>query len=63
MVKIITVCGSTKYRKEIKEWAWAATKEGQMVLFSPFAKEEYPDLEAYRDTLEQIHFLHARKRI
>lgn len=53
--EVVTVIGSTKYRKEIKEWAWEQTKKGRLILFAPFAKEEIPGLENFRDELEIQH--------
>ncbi len=54
--KIITVLGSTKFRKEITAWAWEKTKEGNLMLFAPFAKEEMDEVESNRDMLESQHF-------
>jgi hypothetical protein len=58
--QIITVLGSTKYRKQIIAWAWQKTKLEYLVLFAPFAKEEIPDVEAYRNELELQHFQKIR---
>lgn len=58
--KIWTILGSTKYRKEIKQFAWELTIQGCLVHFAPFAKEENKDLEDYRDILESIHFQKIR---
>jgi len=58
--KVITVLGSTKFRKEINEWAWEKTKKGYLVLTAPFAKEEIPELENYRVLLEGIHYQKIR---
>ena len=52
---VITIIGSTKYREEIKKLAWELTKKRFLVLFAPFAKEEIPELEQYRDELEIQH--------
>lgn len=51
----ITIIGSTKFRAEIKAWAWEKTKQGFLVFFSPFAKEEIDELETYRELLEELH--------
>lgn len=53
---IMTICGSTRFRDEIKEFSWNQTKEGWLVLFPPFAKEEIDELEKYRKELEIQHF-------
>ena len=58
--QIITVIGSTRFRAEINQWAWERTKEGKLVLFAPFAKEEIPELEDYREELEAQHFQKIR---
>jgi len=58
--EIITVLGSTRFRKEIEAWAWKMTKGGFMVLFAPFSKEDIPEVEDYRATLESIHFQKIR---
>ena len=58
--KIITILGSTKYRNEIKEYAWRLTTCGWLVLSAPFAKEEIKNLEIYRDELEAQHFQKIR---
>jgi len=55
-IKVITICGSTKFRKEMQNWMWNTTKKGYLILYAPFAKEEIPDLEKYREILEKIHF-------
>jgi len=57
---IVTVLGSTKFRKEIIQWAWENTKRGFLVLFAPFAKEEIADVEANRQELEIQHFQKMR---
>jgi hypothetical protein len=57
---IVTVIGSTRFDKEIKEWAWEHTKKGYLILFAPFAKEEHVtdkiNFETYRFLLEEQHF-------
>lgn len=58
--KIVTVIGSTKFRKEITEWALNHTRLHFLVLFAPFAKEEIPNLESIRDELEAQHFQKIR---
>jgi hypothetical protein len=57
---VIIVLGSTKFRKEIVDWAWQMTKEHYLVLFAPFAKEEITDVEQYREELEIQHFQKIR---
>lgn len=52
---VITIIGSTKFRKEIITWAWEKTKDSYLILFAPFAKEEIQELEKYRDELEMQH--------
>lgn len=52
---VITICGSTKFQTEIESWAWNQTKNGQLILFAPFAKENISDVEDYRRELEQQH--------
>jgi len=51
----VCIIGSTKFRKEIKDYAWKLTKKKILVLFSPFAKE-IKELEKYREELELQHF-------
>jgi len=59
--KIICIIGSTKFRKEIKKFAWYLTRVFKfLVLFSPFSKEEIKELEKYRDELELQHFQKIR---
>lgn len=54
--KIITVIGSSKFRNDIKDWAWQMTKICNLVLFAPFAKEVIDELEYHRKELELQHF-------
>jgi hypothetical protein len=54
--KIITIIGSTKFQKEIDAHVWELTKQGVIALVAPFQKEFKPEIEEYRETLEQIHF-------
>lgn len=58
--QIITILGSTKFRKEIYIFAWQQTLKGKLVLFAPFSKEELPEVEVIRDLLESIHFQKIR---
>lgn len=58
--KIITIIGSTKFRYQIKQFALALTKIQYHVLFSPFAKEEIPNLDAFREELEIQYFQKIR---
>lgn len=53
--RIIVIIGSTKLQKEIEEYVWELTKQGEIVLAAPFQKETKPEIEKYRETLEQIH--------
>lgn len=57
---VVTVLGSTRFREDIRQWAWNETRIGKVVLFAPFAKEEVPGLEQHRDLLEEIHFQKIR---
>lgn len=56
VVIIVTIIGSTKFRKEIYQKAWEFTKNGFLVMYAPFAKEEISELEEYREILEKIHY-------
>lgn len=59
--KIITVLGSTQFRKEIQKWALERTLDNhELILFAPFAKEEIPNLEHFRKELEIQHFQKIR---
>lgn len=53
--EIVTVCGSTRFHKEMNEYALDMTKKGFLVLYPMFAKEEIADLEGYRKELEEQH--------
>jgi hypothetical protein len=63
--RIVTIIGSTRFDKEIREWAWEHTKKGYLILFAPFAKEAHErnefgkdneHFEQYRFLLEEQHF-------
>lgn len=58
--KIITIIGSTRFRERIRKLAWELTKEGLLVFFAPFNKEEILELENYREELEAQHFQKIR---
>lgn len=58
--EIVTILGSTKFRREIHAYALELTRRRSLVLFAPFAKEEIPDLEDIRNELEIQHFQKIR---
>lgn len=58
--KIITVIGSTRFFDDINKWAWEKTKQGFLILFTPFRKELNPECEIYRKELEIQHFQKIR---
>ncbi len=53
--EVVTVCSSTKFRREILKWAWEKTKKGYLIILAPFAKEEITDVESFREELEIQH--------
>jgi excinuclease UvrABC ATPase subunit len=57
---IVTVIGSTQFQKEIMQWAFNVTKQGNLVLFAPFAKEENPEVKQIREELEAQHYQKIR---
>ncbi len=57
---VMTILGSTKFRAEIRQFAWEQTKKHILVLFAPFAKEEIADVEQFRQELEIQHYQKIR---
>jgi hypothetical protein len=57
---VVAIIGSTKFKDEMQQWAWEATKRGFLILSLPFAKEEIPELEEFRGELKLQQFQRIR---
>ena len=57
--KIITLCGSTDFKEEYERVNQMLTLQGNVVLSCGVFRPDFPDIEQYRDTLEEVH----RKKI
>lgn len=57
--KIVTLCGSTKFKDEYARVNQTLTLHGNVVFSCGVFKGDYPDLEKYEDMLGEIH----RKKI
>jgi len=53
---IITIIGSTRFKKDMVNWAWNETKKGYLVLLPTFTKEDNKEVEKNRELVESIHF-------